>query len=185
MKRIARPVAPPRPGSFRSRLTAAAVAAGVSASALILALVPPTATAATWTDTEHAAGTFQASVLSAPVIESCTEHTVLVLGAHVTLTWRYPPSTGHTLSAQYLSGPSPDKMTPITNPDSVSTTGPNHDGVYTSTFQGDLFAGLLGGSAHIGLTTMLPGSSWTSKMSTAHATFPLLGTRTCPFTNAP
>lgn len=172
-----------RPGSFGSRLMTAVVAA----AALLIALVPPTATAATWTDAEHVSGSFQALTVPAPVIDSCTAESVLVnlsLRPRVTLTWHYP-STGYTLAnAQFWwSATGLANMASVTGGNGVSTTGPAA-GVYTSTFQGGLLSGLLGGSADVGLTT-LHGSGWTSKMSTAHATFPLvLGTGTCAITNA-
>lgn len=181
MKRTVRLGSPTRPGSFRSRLIRAGAAAGVAAAALTLSLVPPTATTAIWTDTEHTSGNFRALTVPAPVILTCTARNVSGPSPRVTLTWSYP-STGYTRANArfWWSASGMGNMASVTEGNGVSTTGPVAE-VYTSTFEGGFLSGLLGGSADVGLTAV-HASRWTSKMSTAHATFS--GTGTCAITNA-
>lgn len=160
----------------------------VAVAAVVVALAPPpTATVAAWTDAEHASGNFQALTVPAPIIDTCTARSVLVnlsLTPRVTLTWHYPSTDYTSANAQYWWSDSGILgLIGVTIGSGVSTTGPV-GGVYTSTFQGSLLSGLLGGSADVGLSTGHT-SGWSSKTSTAHATFPLLvGTGTCTITNA-
>ncbi|WP_411731216.1 hypothetical protein [Paeniglutamicibacter sp.] len=158
----------------------------VVCAGLLVASVPPASTTATWTDAEHSSAGFSALEVPAPVIDSCTAQSVLVnlsLRPRVTLTWHYP-STGYTrANAQYWSGTSVANLAPVSDGNGVSTTGLD-PGPYTSTFQGGLLAGLLGGSADVGLSAG-HASGWSSKTSTVRATFPLLvGSGTCVITNA-
>ncbi|MBV1777833.1 hypothetical protein KRR55_01755 [Paeniglutamicibacter sp. ABSL32-1] len=161
-------------------------AAAAMCAGLLVALVPPAATTAAWTDAEHSSAGFAALVVPAPVIDSCTAESVLVnlsLRPRVILTWHYP-SVGYTRAgAQYWSGTSVANLAQVSEGNGLSTTGAD-PGPYTSTFQGGLLAGLLGGTAHVGISAG-HASGWSSKISTARATFPLLvGSGSCVITNA-
>lgn len=159
----------------------------VAGAGLLISLVPPTMTAARWTDAEHSSASFKAMTVPAPIIDTCTAESILVSGnlltPSVTVTWHYP-ATGYSLdNTKFWAGPTLANIQDVSRDGVVSTTGPVA-GRYTSTFQGPILGGLLGGSAEIGISTEHT-SSWSSEKSTAHITFPLVvGKRSCPFVNA-
>lgn len=172
----------PRKLPHRLRIRASLAVCAV----FLVASVPPATTTAAWTDAEHSTAGFSALVVPAPVIDSCTAQSVLVnlsLRPRVILTWHYPSSGYTRANAQYWSGTSVANLVPVSEGNGVSTTGPD-PGPYTSTFQGGLLSGLLGGSADVGVSAG-HASGWSSKTSTVRATFPLLvGSGTCVITNA-
>ncbi|TFD46203.1 hypothetical protein E3T55_17525 [Cryobacterium frigoriphilum] len=160
--------------------------------ALLLALVggvgSPAVTEAAFTDAEHGTSVaLTAIVVPAPIIDTCVAQTLLlslVLTPRVTITWHYPTAGYTGANARYFySDTGLLGLISVPLGSGVTTTGPS-SGTYTSTFQGTLLAGILGGSADIGLGAA-HASGWVSPVSTAHATFPLLvGTGSCVISNA-
>lgn len=178
---------PRRRGFLRARVAATFVAA--AALAITLA-PPPTATLGAWTDAEFAAGSFTALTVPAPQIDTCVASVVLVfpalLAPRVVLTWHYP-FPGYTLSnARFVYSASGLFNLIQVPPANVSTTpsSPTGGGPFTTTYQGGLLGGVLGGQAHVGVYAM-HASGWISAASTAHTTFPfVLGPASCTITNA-
>lgn len=144
-------------------------------------------TDATFTDSEFAASTVTAAVVPAPVIDSCTATSALVslsLTPRVVLTWHYPTTGYDETDARYLNSDSGTAGWVSVSPgNGASTSGPVN-GTFTTTFQGRLLDGLLGGSGDVGIAAA-HSSGWRSLISSAHATFPLMvGTGTCTISNA-
>ncbi|MCV9996613.1 hypothetical protein OIU93_20400 [Paeniglutamicibacter sp. ZC-3] len=167
-------------------------AAIVMCAGLLLSSVSPAATTAAWKNAEHSSADFSALVVPAPIIDSCTAEIGIAgvnLKPRITLIWHYP-STEYALNdAQYWYGDVPaigslPVLGPLLYGEEVSTTGTD-PGPYTSTFEGGLLTDLLGGTTDVGVSATHE-SGWSSKVSTARATFPLLllGEKECDFTNA-
>ncbi|KGJ79683.1 hypothetical protein GY21_04475 [Cryobacterium roopkundense] len=167
-------------------MTRRRVALTVAGLALVIS-VTPGLTEATWADSEHGSSvTMTALTIPAPFFDTCTASSVLVslsLTPRVVVTWHYPSGMYDGTNARYYNSDSGILgLTPISLGSGVTTTGPV-SGTYTSTFQGNLLSGLLGGSADVGISTT-HSSGWTSLISSGHATFPLLvGAGTCTITN--
>ena len=172
----------------RRRFGALASALAAALAAVLAAvLVPASYTDASFTDSEVAASAVTAFVVPAPVIDTCTASSVLVglsLVPRVVITWRYPTAGYTGTNARYYNSSSGvGGLTPVSPGNGVNTTGPS-GGIFTSTFQGSLLGGLLGGSGDVGVATA-HSSGWRSLISSARATFPaLVGTGTCTITNA-
>lgn len=165
------------------------VGSGIVALSLTLLTVSSTEpTLAAWTTTEYAAsGALTAFTVPAPIIDTCTARSVLVglsLVPRVVVVWHYPTARYSSTNARYVNSNSgPNGFVPVAPANAVATTGPS-GGQYTSTFQGALLGGLLGGTGWVGVATYDP-MGWTSKISYGTATFPLLvGLGTCTATNA-
>lgn len=163
------------------------IGALVAAAALAAVLVPASYTDATFTDAEVAASALTAIVVPAPVIDTCTASSVLVslnLVPRIVLTWHYATAGYAGANARYYNSNSGvGGLAPVSPGNGVSTTGPV-GGTFTTTFQGSLLGGLLGGSGDVGVATV-HSSGWRSLISSARATFPLLiGAGTCTITNA-
>ncbi|KFF59788.1 hypothetical protein JF66_08935 [Cryobacterium sp. MLB-32] len=187
-RRTARPAA--APGLPASLPTVTRRTAAVTAAALLLLLshTTPGVTDATWADSEHASSvTMTALTVPAPFFDTCTASSVLVvlsLTPRVVVTWHYPSGTYDGTNARYYNSDSGILgLTLISLGSGVTTTGPV-SGTYTSTFQGSLLSGLLGGTGDVGISTT-HASGWTSLISSGHASFPLLvGAGTCTITNS-
>ena len=144
-------------------------------------------TDASFSDTEFTASVLTASIVPAPVIDTCTASSVLVglsLVPRVVLTWHYPTTGYAAANARYYNSNSGvGGLSPVSPGSGVSTSGPV--GVtFTTTFQGSLLGGLLGGSGDVGIAAA-HSSGWRSLISSARATFPVLvGTGTCSISNS-
>lgn len=164
---------------MRRRLAAAAAVT----LALLLGASGPGRAEAAWSDSEHVSSVaMTALTVPAPVLDTCVASSVLVslsLTPRVVVTWHYPSGPYDGTNARYYNSDSGILgLSLIALGSGVTTTGPV-SGTYTSTFQGNLLSGLLGGSADVGIATA-HASGWTSLISSAHATFPLLiGAGTC------
>ena len=154
---------------------------GVAMLALLAST--PGASVASFTDSEHATSTaLTAIVVPAPIIDTCVAQTVLVvltLTPRVTITWHYPTAGYTGTNARYwYYDTGLLTLVSVSLGSGVTTSGPV-SGTYTSVYQGSLLAGLLGGSADVGVSAA-HSSGWLSTVSMAHANFPLLvGTGTC------
>ena len=148
-----------------------AIAALVVAATLLA--FPPTATDASWVDSEYSRGSFSALKVPSPVFTSCTLSPGFLGGDPVaTITWTLP--TGYTLAAMRMGMYNDLTMQwedATASPQVVTTgTAPN----YTTKFSGGLLSGLLGGSKTAGIRTT-HSSGWASGWQSAHASMALLG----------
>ncbi len=174
--------------SLRRVLGGLAVALALAAAAAPHAARP---TVAAFTDTERAASAGMSALrLVAPqvtAIATCARPSALG-GTFLAVRWRFPAAT-----APYSAfTPANTRWVFETQVTNGTTTGPDAAGVYTTSFTGDLVAGLLGsivgGTLDVSLTTVYspsPGNLWQSPDDTLiQQQIPLLvGSPTCSHQN--
>jgi hypothetical protein len=144
--------------------------------ALVILVAPARVhdSAATWADSEFSQGSFTATVIQPPVMQTCSLSTGL-LGADpvVTVTWRFPTGSSYITPdnvAYYVAqGGLLGNLLHVLLGSALSTTGPV-GGTYTTQYK----AGILGGSYGVYLQTV-DDSGWTSTLASAIASMGLLG----------
>ncbi len=162
----------------RSRVRAAATA-GIAAAGLTAALVLPVrVTEAAWTRTEVPQGAVAAVTMVKPAAQPpCTlSPGTLGLDPVITVKWKMPAGVTLPPDTVVEYGYSPTGgLEVITGGllSSVSTSAPVA-GVYTTTFNSGLLAGLLGGSKSVGIRFKGP-NSWYSPWTQADASMGLAG----------
>ena len=154
------------------------IVAGIAGLALLLGvgLTPPVQQSdAYFTDAEYGSATFTSILLATPTITSCTvQNNVLGVFQSATLVWTAPyPLTGVKLTA--TSGANTGTVS-----SGISVSGPV-GGVYTYTavltegLLTSIISNLLGSTTTLAVTSVYPGSSWTSPAVTRKLTIALLG----------
>lgn len=144
-------------------------------------------TDASYTDPEYAgASGVKAIRLVPPQIAAVTTcRSALLGGTTMAVTWKWTaqtaPYSGFTAAADtewQIAG---------TAWQSVPTTGPDANGVYTTTFSSSLLSGLLGGLLGETFTSNVRTKAWTGwvspTVSTLTYTKPILNSPTCTFAN--
>lgn len=160
---------------------------GVLLLGAVLFATPPQRTDASFTDPEFAGGSGVAAVrLVPPQITAVTTCRSALLGGNImVVTWRWAaqaaPYTGFTAAADaewQIAGAAWQ---------AVPTTGPDANGVYTTTFTSSLLSGLLGGLFGETFSSNVRTRAWTGwvspTVSTLTYTKPILSSPTCTFAN--
>ena len=160
------------------RTVLAALAVIGFASVILVAPARVHDSAATWADSEFSKGSFTATVIQPPVIQTCSLTTGF-LGADpvVTVSWRFPTGSSYISPdnvAYYVAqkGLLSNLLHVLLGSDLV-TTGPV-GGLYTTKYKAGILNDLLGGSYGVYLQTV-DGSGWTSTLASAIASVGLLG----------
>ncbi|MGO1539982.1 MAG: hypothetical protein ACTHW3_11530 [Leucobacter sp.] len=156
----------------------------------LTSLQPPDTTAAAWSDTEFShSSPLTGAVLKAPIVTAVQEcRNPLLSGNILSFRWKSPANSPITLvpaTTQWLI----QGQIASTQP---TTTGPNANGEYTTTFTRGLLDGLLGGllgadfSVSVRAAVPTAGETWTSQQSSSvYVDVPLLLLApTCTVTNA-
>jgi hypothetical protein len=135
-------------------------------------------TAATWADSEFSRGSFTATVIQPPVMQTCSlSPGFLGTNPVVTVTWRFPTGGSYVTPdnvAYYVAlGGLLGNLIHVLLGSDLSTTGPV-GGTYTTNYKAGILGGLLGGSYGVYLQTV-DGSGWTSTLASATASMGLLG----------
>lgn len=172
-----------------ARRTATGVLAvlGVVLLGLTLFAPPLQRTDASYTDPEFAGGSgIHAVRLVPPQITGVSTCRSALLGGNImVVTWKWTaqtaPYSGFTAAADtewQIAG---------TAWQAVPTTGPDVNGVYTTTFTSSLLSGLLGGLLGETFSSNVRTKAWTGwvspTVSTLTYTKPILSTPTCTFVN--
>lgn len=164
--------------SWKRRMLAGV--AGLAALTGVAVLPSAQLTEAQFTDSEYTSASFQATTLVAPTITACTIQNLSVIGIglvfqSVTLTWTstYPPADIHlTATSGATTG-----TVPAAN---ITSSGPV-GGVYTysatlsQALLTSLVSNLLGSTTTLAVTSVLPGTAWTSPGATRKLAIGLLG----------
>lgn len=170
------------------RALAVLALAGAVAASLLPGAAP---TEAAFTDAEHAASAPMSAVrLVSPQVQQITTcaRPALTATTFLAVRWRFP-ATG----APYSGFTSANTRWVFENQVTTgTTTGPDANGVYTTSFSGNLISNLLdsilGGTLDISVTTVYSpsaGNTWRSADDTAitQQIPPLIGSPTCAFEN--
>ncbi|MFD6700795.1 MULTISPECIES: hypothetical protein [unclassified Microbacterium] len=176
-----------RAGVLRKAIHGVLAALGVLVLGLILFAPPLPQTDASYTDPEFAGGTGVSAVrLVPPQITAVTTCRSALLGGNImVITWKWSaqtaPYSGFTAAANtewQIAG---------TAWQAVPTTGPDANGVYTTTFTSSLLSGLLGGLLGESFSSNVRTKAWTGwvspTVSTLTYTKPILNSPTCGFAN--
>lgn len=170
--------------TVRIRLAGVVLIAGLLGIATV---PPPQLTDASYVDPEYASGSAVTAIRLVPpqltAVTTC--HSALLGGTVMAVTWKWTgqiaPYTGFTAAANtewQIAG---------TAWQSVPTTGPDANGVYTTTFTKTLLSGLLGGLLGETFSSIVRTKAWTGwvspTVSTLTYTKPILTNPTCTFTN--
>jgi hypothetical protein len=171
----------------RRTLTGVLSVLGVLLLGLVLFAPPVQKTDASFTDPEFAGGSGITAVrLVPPQITGVSTCRSALLGGNImVVTWKWTaqtaPYSGFTAAADtewQIAG---------TAWQAVPTTGPDVNGVYTTTFSSSLLSGLLGGLLGESFNSNVRTKAWTGwvspNVSTLTYTKPILNTPTCTFTN--
>lgn len=167
---------------LRRRRDAARHHYGVAGAAVAMCLLIPSgaahvdATRAGYTDAAAAAGPIAADTVATPT-GTCKFKGSLLAGSKFILTWRFPPEQGYTAPKNIEFERSKTKglggvLEPIDAP-SITTTGPDGAGRYTTKISTSVLGGLLGGEFRIGMT--VKDSDWASRTVTVDAHVNLAG----------
>lgn len=160
------------------RTVLAALAVIGFASVILVAPARVHDSAATWADSEFSQGSFTATVIQPPVMQTCSLSPGL-LGANpvVTVTWRFPTGSSYITPdnvAYYVAqGGLLGNLLHVLLGSDLSNTGPV-GGTYTTKYKAGILGGLLGGSYGVYLQTV-DDSGWTSTLASAIASMGLLG----------
>jgi len=160
---------------------------GVMLLGLILLSPPLQKTDASYADPEFAGGSQITAVrLVPPQITGVSTCRSALLGGNImVVTWKWTaltaPYSGFTAAADaewQIAG---------TAWQAVPTTGPDANGIYTTTFSSSLLSGLLGGLLGESFNSNVRTKAWTGwvspNVSTLTYTKPILTTPTCTFVN--
>lgn len=152
---------------------------------LVAVIAPaPAETSASWSDSEHASATLTAMTVPAPHITECTASYVVLLGSTIKIMWK--PGPGATYGKDDVSALGSPNIAGLIDGTGLlsgeSTSGPDGNGVYTTTLSKGVLSDLLnlGQTFYVGVQATDPQSGWTSHVSYAEATVPILiGNGTC------